>query len=218
MRVLIGLIFLSTLAGGVLLASPFGKPPPDRQNGPATLETPAGKERPVLLGETQKKGIDVSQKKEAPLKIEEKPNVGGELVAKDPRPTPLEFLSDRRIVLDVDGEQVTLEVADTRFKQTRGLTNRKRPDDAYGMLYVLEEPSRYAYWMKDMLFSTDVIWLDEQYRVIDLEASLSAENSSQIYEPDQPALFVLEFPDGFVKRHAVKKGERIDLSTARETR
>ena len=84
------------------------------------------------------------------------------------------------------------------------------------MVYVLDAPSRYAYWMKDMLFPTDVVWLDAFYRVIDLEEGIAPDTYPKIFEPDQPALFVLELPSGSVEKAGIKLNGTVNLSAILE--
>lgn len=119
----------------------------------------------------------------------------------------------KKAEMSIGGIPFTLEIADTRLKQIRGLTRREAIQENYGMVYVLDAPSRYAYWMKDMFFATDVVWLDAFYRVIDLEAGITPETYPKIYEPDQPALFVLELPAGSIQKAGITLGGTVDLST-----
>lgn len=116
----------------------------------------------------------------------------------------------------IGGVSFTLEIADTRLKQIRGLTRRESIPENYGMVYVLDAPSRYAYWMKEMLFATDVVWLDAFYRVIDLEAGITPQTYPKIYEPDQPALFVLELPAGSIQKAGIRPDGTVDLSAILE--
>lgn len=116
-------------------------------------------------------------------------------------------------LLSLSSEQVKMDALTTKQEQMKGYTNRKRPADDHGFLYVLDKPSRYAYWMKNMLFTTDVVWLDETFKVIDLKASITPETyPDQIFEPIQPASYMLEFPDGFITRNRVTIGDTVDVS------
>lgn len=109
-------------------------------------------------------------------------------------------------------EAVKMDTLETKQEQMKGYTNRKRPPDNHGFLYVLDKPSRYAYWMKNMLFSTDVVWLSADFRVVDLKAAIAPETyPDQIFEPVQPASYMLEFADGFIPRHGIEIGDVIDV-------
>ena len=66
--------------------------------------------------------------------------------------------------------------------------------------------------MKDMQFATDVVWLDAFYRVIDLQERITPDTYPKIFEPDQPALFVLEFLGGSVKKAGITLNGTVDLS------
>lgn len=126
---------------------------------------------------------------------------------------PESFAEKNKIaVIKLGGETFTFEIADTRLKQIRGLTRRESIPQNYGMAYVLDAPSRYAYWMKDMLFATDVVWLDAFYRVIDLEKNITPDSYPKIFEPDQPALFVLELASGSAQKAGITLNSTVDLS------
>ncbi|MBI4268665.1 DUF192 domain-containing protein [Candidatus Uhrbacteria bacterium] len=116
-------------------------------------------------------------------------------------------------ILSLGTEAVKMDALTTKQEQMKGYTNRKRPADNHGFLYVLDKPSRYAYWMKNMLFTTDVVWLDETMKVVDLRSSIAPQTyPDQIFEPIQPASYMLEFPDGFIARHGVEAGDVVDVS------
>ena len=116
-------------------------------------------------------------------------------------------------MLSFGTEAVKMDALTTKQEQMKGYTNRTRPEDNHGFLYVLDKPSRYAYWMKNMLFTTDVVWLDGQLRVIDLKASVKPETyPDQIFEPIQPASYMLEFPDGFITRNRITIGDTVDVN------
>lgn len=52
-----------------------------------------------------------------------------------------------------------LEIADTAIERAEGLGGRDSLCVACGMLFVFEKPGRYAFWMKDMRFPLDIVWL-----------------------------------------------------------
>jgi uncharacterized membrane protein (UPF0127 family) len=87
----------------------------------------------------------------------------------------------------IGGQPYTLEVADTEGKRTQGLGNREGLCSTCGMLFLFEGPGRYAFWMKDMHFPLDIIWLLGD-RVVAIERGV---------QPDYPGVF---HPDAFADR------------------
>src|SRR3989338_8783915 len=66
----------------------------------------------------------------------------------------------------IAGQNVEVEVADTQEEQELGLSGRKNLKENEGILFVFDAPGKYGFWMKDMNFSIDMIWLAEDAKVI----------------------------------------------------
>jgi len=93
------------------------------------------------------------------------------------------------------GEQIILvEVSDTSILRTRGLSGRKSLKEGRGMLFVFDKLAKYGFWMKDMNFPIDIVWIDGLKQVIGAESNISPESYPKIYLPKAPVLYVLELP------------------------
>lgn len=66
-------------------------------------------------------------------------------------------LPERR--LTIGAHTLTVEVADTTFTRMRGLSNRESLLSGCGMLFVFPAKGRYGFWMKDMRFPLDLVWI-----------------------------------------------------------
>lgn len=64
-------------------------------------------------------------------------------------------------------------VSDTDSKVVKGLSGRKSLGQDEAMLFVFQSPGIYKFWMKDMNFPLDIIWLDKDRKVIHIEHNLS---------------------------------------------
>ena len=62
------------------------------------------------------------------------------------------------VVLD-ERVRVSVDVVDTPALRTRGLSGRPglAPDE--GMLFLFEGPSVQSFWMRDMRFEIDIVWI-----------------------------------------------------------
>jgi uncharacterized protein len=74
------------------------------------------------------------------------------------------------------------------------------------MLFVYDRPSRQAFWMKDMKFPIDIIWLDED----GLKPCIPS-LTCPTYSPDKEAQYVLETAVGFLKKHQLTIGTHVDF-------
>ena len=54
---------------------------------------------------------------------------------------------------------VCASVADTPEARQQGLSGRAGLGESEGMLFVFPKDGEYAFWMKDMRFSIDILWL-----------------------------------------------------------
>lgn len=109
------------------------------------------------------------------------------------------------------GEALVLEIADTDALHTRGLSGHKPLAENEGMLFVFPKDGLYGFWMKDMLFPLDILWLDSEYRIIDVREGATPESYPQIFTPSTPARYVLELSSGFFSKHKLKNGNILEI-------
>jgi len=112
-----------------------------------------------------------------------------------------------------DGFQVTAELAVTEEQRQRGLMFREQIKEDQGMLFIFETEDIYAFWMKNMRFSLDLLWLDSEHRIVHVEENVPpcANEPCPSYEPSRPARFVLELVSGSVKKHNLRLGDRLEF-------
>lgn len=105
------------------------------------------------------------------------------------------------------GETLQVSVAATPEARTKGLSGRTglAPDE--GMLFVFDKDAKYQFWMKDMLFPIDILWLSDRGEVQDIREKVSPDTYPDVFVPNAPARYVLELPAGFVEAYSVKAGD-----------
>ena len=110
------------------------------------------------------------------------------------------------------GQTYTLQVADTPEKQELGLGQRDNLGPRTGMLFSYAEPAMdRCFWMKDMRFSIDIIWLDASKRIVKIEPSLSPATYPKTYCPSQPAQYVIELNAGQVHDLGLQTGQQLSF-------
>ena len=115
-------------------------------------------------------------------------------------------LADIKYV-QIAGVSVKVDLALTPGEQEQGLSGRAGLDDNTGMLFVFNKPDKYLFWMKDMNFSIDMIWIDSKMKVIYIKKDAKPESFPESYGPDAPALYVLEVPDNFSDNNNLQVGD-----------
>jgi len=106
---------------------------------------------------------------------------------------------------------VFVEVADTPEKRNVGLSRHEELAPDEGMLFVFPEDGMYAFWMKDMRFSIDILWISREGVIVDMRQKVAPETYPAAFTPRKPARYVLELPSGWVERYTVALGDAVQL-------
>jgi uncharacterized membrane protein (UPF0127 family) len=104
---------------------------------------------------------------------------------------------------------VEIEVVDTPATRTQGLSGRKSLAPDTGMLFIFEKSDTYGFWMPDMHFSIDILWINTQKKIVYIEKNVSPESYPKIFKPTVPAQYVLEVPAGFSDQNNVRIGDEV---------
>lgn len=113
----------------------------------------------------------------------------------------------------INGVIIPVEIADTPEERSRGLSGRTSLDAEKGMLFVFENPDTYQFWMPDMHFPIDIIWIENE-RVVDIDEQVSNQfdpKKPKYYSPQVPVRYVLEINAGFAKELGITKGNSVQL-------
>ena len=117
----------------------------------------------------------------------------------------------RPTTVQVGGLEVQITVAQTPLERQRGLSGHESLAPDEGMLFVFPEDGKYAFWMKDMRFSIDIVWLSADGGIIYMAQNVSPDTYPANFAPPTPARYVLELPAGFVGRNNVSVGDIVRL-------
>ncbi len=108
---------------------------------------------------------------------------------------------------------VDVEVVTTMEDMQRGLQGRDSLADHHGMLFVFTSDDYQRFWMKDMKFAIDMIWIDYQHHMVAIAPSRPpcTQEPCTVYVSSQKARYVLEVPAGFALKHHWKEGDILQL-------
>ena len=115
------------------------------------------------------------------------------------------------IVTTSTGKEIPVEVADTVEKRSLGLGKRSYLENGWGMLFVFEKRKQHGFWMKDMQFPLDIIWLDN-HRIVHILRNVQPAKSGDIppvMTPPVSGNFVLEIDSGRVDELKLQVGQRL---------
>jgi uncharacterized membrane protein (UPF0127 family) len=79
------------------------------------------------------------------------------------------------------------------------------------MLFLFEEEGIHSFWMKNMRFSIDILWLDIQKRIVHLEPNVPPCPSDPCpsYVPGAAAMYVLELKSGSAEKQGLRLYDRL---------
>jgi hypothetical protein len=134
----------------------------------------------------------------------ESKNLNGATYTSDVESEELE--AGKRMV-SLGGVSVVADIVDTPELREAGLSGKKSLEKNQGMLFVFEKSGFYGFWMKDMLFSIDIIWIDEKKKVVHIETNVLPTSYPNVFYPANSAKYVLEIASGFVEENKIRLGD-----------
>ena len=101
------------------------------------------------------------------------------------------------------------KIVDDEVSRVRGLSGNSGMSDEVGMLFVFDTTASHGFWMKDMKFPIDIIWIDEKMKIIDISRQVLPESYPEVIMPISPIRFVLEINAGIASSTGLKRGDLI---------
>ena len=116
--------------------------------------------------------------------------------------------------IKIGSQEIKAEVVDNEETRIKGLSGRDSLSNNEGMLFVFEKPDIYPFWMKDMKFAIDIIWIKDK-KIVDIVKDAqppTVDGKTITYTPRAEADLVLETVAGFCNENGVKIGDDISIS------
>lgn len=147
-------------------------------------------------------------------KITQTPKNTGATSSQNSELAQLLSIADRSFIpVRVGGIDLTVEVVNTAESVTLGLSGRESIG-ADGMLFVFPRSGELRFWMRDMLFDLDMVWIND-LTVIDISRNVpkptSATSVLPTYSPKSPASLVLEIPAGKAAEWNIIEGSKLSI-------
>lgn len=111
--------------------------------------------------------------------------------------------------------RIATEVARTPEAKARGLGGRDGLAWDHGMLFPYRRPDFLAFWMKDMRFSIDIVWIRDG-RIVDIAHRVPFDpgGPGPTVRPRELADAVLEVPAGYAQAHGWRRGDAVEVALA----
>lgn len=122
------------------------------------------------------------------------------------------FNSEKTTKVIINKQQFSAKIADTEEKRQIGLSQTNSLGKNEGMIFIFDNPNLYSFWMKDMKFPIDIIYINNEkiVKIFENVQTQTGENLT-VYTPDQPANRVLEINAGQSKKYDFKVGDKVTI-------
>jgi len=115
------------------------------------------------------------------------------------------------LALLVGETPLTVTLADSSEERTLGLSGRTALPQGEGLLFIFPETGNWGFWMKDMHFPIDILWLGDDFVIHTIEESVPPESYPTIFYPSAASRYVIEAEAGFAEKHGIGVGEKVVL-------
>ena len=106
-----------------------------------------------------------------------------------------------------------VEIVHTPAERATGLSGRDSLRPMTGMLFVFESGTASAFWMKDMRFPLDFVWIGEECEVVDTTLNVphppAPDSPLQTFESVSPAAYTFEVNAGELEALGIQKGDPV---------
>jgi len=121
------------------------------------------------------------------------------------------YRDDKNVTI---GKQtIKAEVPRTAAAQAKGLGGRPCILPNQGMLFVFSKAGQYAFWMKDMRFPIDILWINPDHKVVGQEIDVEPNTYPDrfVNKPENPAQYVLELKSERSRELGVNLGTPVSI-------
>jgi uncharacterized protein len=119
---------------------------------------------------------------------------------------------NEKTTFSINNTPIYAEIANTQEKRVIGLSGRGSISENDGMLFVFDEPGIHSFWMKDMNFPIDIIWIDKNSVIQEISTNIEPESFPETFSSQLPVKYVLEVNAGFSKLHNIEVGNSVELN------
>jgi len=135
-----------------------------------------------------------------------------------PSDVKLESVEFPRGTVKIDGIVLEVQIADTDPRRARGLMFQEQLPLDEGMLLVFDDANKRSIWMLNMQFPLDVIWIDDNSKVVFIEknvppckTALETVTCPSYKGGSKDAKYVLEVTAGFVEEFKITTESTLEI-------
>ncbi len=126
----------------------------------------------------------------------------------------------KQSLVSVGGVNLLTSLSTTPDSQSKGLAIKDSLNENEGMLFIFELPQKYSFWMKDMKFPIDIIWINSTGKIVHIEKNLPPcvfLIPCPSYTPNDDSLYVLEVVSNFTNKFDINIGDAVDSKVIKQS-
>lgn len=108
--------------------------------------------------------------------------------------------------------ELNIEIADDEPERQKGLMGRTNLEEDFAMLFVYPDSQRRVFWMLNTPESLDIIFLDENMKIINFYKDTMPNQTSTRYASRRPTMYIVESKAGLINRLNIKPGDQFTLN------
>lgn len=115
----------------------------------------------------------------------------------------------------INNHTLNLHLAKTSEDKKIGLSKYKTLPQDFGMIFIFDKPDLYGFWMKDMKFPIDIIFIKNGQIVTIYKNVNPPKNPNDIlpaFYPKQPANMVLEINANLSEKYGFKESNKVKIN------
>jgi len=119
----------------------------------------------------------------------------------------------QQIPLTINEREFMVQIAGTPRKREVGLSNVDELPLDEGMLFIFPEKDYRTFWMKDTLIPLDIIFIDDQYRIVEIFHNVPpcTDNDCEYYRSIKRAKYVLEINGGLSSEYGFRMSNLVEF-------
>ena len=127
--------------------------------------------------------------------------------------TPIESEEVIEASVTINGKTIVVEIADEPDERSRGLMFRDSLSKDTGMLFLFDKEDFYSFWMMNVNFNLDLVWINSNGNVVHIERDVpSCFMSCPTYAPKEAARYVLELNSGVANELDLLVGSFVSIN------
>lgn len=117
--------------------------------------------------------------------------------------------------LMINNKSIKVEIVDNEITRSRGLSDRNYLPENQGMLFIFPKIGRYSFWMNDMKFNLDFVFINGN-KVVDLVENVhypKIGESPEVINSRTEFDKVLEMNQGMIGKIGIRIGDLATIKT-----